>query len=109
MRMRTQVSSATAASPQTKLQPTPLPIREMFRDAIEVFADWSVGQPEPTVAYENTDISLARACRLVWTCQNPLPGSCVASLTYGGIEPKANTYSAAAKAMMEAIKARTRL
>ena len=87
---------------------TPAPVREMFRDAIEVFADWTVGQPEPTVPFENDDITLSRACRLVWACQNPLPGSCMESLAYCDVKPKDHTYASAGRALLQAIKARTR-
>jgi hypothetical protein len=106
--MHNQVSPSTATSPQTKSQPTPLAIREAFVDAIEAFADWTLDQPQPTLPFGNDDITLSRACQAVLNCQSPIPKSCRETLAYCDVAPKDNTYAAAARAMLEAIKVRIR-
>jgi len=83
-------------------------VREMFRDAIEAFVNWNDGQPEPTVTYEVNyephQITISQGCGLLWNCKDVLPRADYDHLGYCGIEPKSQTYAAAAHAMLQAIK-----
>lgn len=80
----------------------------MFREAINAFVNWEEGEPEPTVAYEigyePHEITISQACGLLWNCKDILPRSDFDYLGYCDIEPKQQTYAAAAHAMLEAIK-----
>jgi hypothetical protein len=79
--------------------------RTAFRDAIGAFVNWNEGEPEPTVDYQGERITISKACGLVWSCKSILPGVDYDHLDgYTNAHPKLNTYSAAARAMLEAIK-----
>jgi hypothetical protein len=80
-------------------------IRDMFLDAIDAYAEWQPGEPEPTVEleihYQPHRISLQRACGLLWNCSDILP-----SIAYDTIEGtdlealmRRRTYASAARAM----------
>jgi hypothetical protein len=84
-------------------------VREMFREAINAFVNWKDGEPEPTLTfesgYEPREVTISRACGLLWNCSDILPRSDFDYLGYCNIEPKRQTYAAAARAMLESIKA----
>jgi hypothetical protein len=86
-------------------------IRDCFIAAIEAFYKWKEGEPEPTVEfeinYEPVQIPISEACGLVWNCTDTLPGSDFGILKSCGIEPKRQSYAAAAHALLEAIKEAT--
>jgi peptide methionine sulfoxide reductase MsrA len=83
-------------------------IREYFLEAVQAFAEWSDGAPEPTVTiqvnYQDQQITISKVCGLVWTCTDILPGECVSQLSDVGVEPKSRTYAAAAHSLLAAIK-----
>jgi hypothetical protein len=83
-------------------------VRDMFIEAIDAFVAWNPGEPEPTVTYEVNyephQITISRACGLVWNCSDILPRLDYDHLGYCDIEPKRQTYAAAAQAMLQAIK-----
>jgi len=86
-------------------------IRDMFLAAIEAFMEWNEGEPEPTVTYEvdyePREITISEACGLLWNCKDILPGGDYSWLTgHAGLEIKRQTYAAAARAMLEAIKSK---
>jgi hypothetical protein len=104
------VSSVTHV-PRAKSSPVSrAAAREVFRDGVELFASWTAGEPEPTVFYEDADtglsgnITLTTVCKLVETCQSPLPKSSVETLRYCDVELPTRTYAAAAGALMKAIR-----
>jgi hypothetical protein len=47
--------------------------REMFREAIEAFMKWKTGEPEPKIEYGERQITISRACGLLWNCTDILP------------------------------------
>ena len=52
-------------------------VREMFLEAIDAFANWNEGEPEPTVTYEinyeRREVTISQACGLLWNCKDVLP------------------------------------
>ena len=82
-------------------------VRDTFIAAIKAFQDWNRGGPEPTVEYEihfePHQISISRACGLVWCCADILPGPerDVITELFGQTR---GTYAAAAHLMLAAIK-----
>lgn len=84
-------------------------VRDCFCNAIEPFAEWKDGEPEPTVEFEVNHvphlISISKACGLVWNCTDILPGFYARWLEDLGVEFKCQTYAAAAHAMLEKIRA----
>jgi hypothetical protein len=101
--MPNQVSTSVTPTPQAKPPHTSRAALEAFVEAVELFANYS-GGPEPTVAYEDTDITLSQACKLVATCQASVPRSCAETLRYCDVELKALTYAAAAHALLARIR-----
>jgi hypothetical protein len=85
-------------------------VREVFVEAVEAYSNWSPGQSEPTVFFENdvdgesAHITISAACELVETCQSPLPKSSAETLRFVDIEPKDRTFAGAATAMLKAIR-----
>jgi hypothetical protein len=86
-------------------------VRDTFCDAVYEFTDWKKGDPEPVVEYqvnyEPHEILISRACTLVWNCTDVIPGHLFRLLCDDhGLEVRAQTYAACARAMHVAIKAR---
>jgi hypothetical protein len=89
----TKIRAVPTGTSPTKPPPTPMHVREAFVEAIESFANWyDASSPEPTIQFENGDISLSEACRMVRTCQVVLPKSSIESLAYADIHPTDRTY-----------------
>ena len=86
-------------------------VREMFVEAMKSYYRWKDGGPEPTVTYEINyephEITISEACGILWNCKDILPGEDFQMLKDCGVEPKRQTYAAAAHAMLEAIKERS--
>jgi hypothetical protein len=101
--MHHQSSSVTPPAP-TKVPTTPMPARQAFTDGVELFSTWTPGEPEPTVAYEDSEITLTAACKLVTACQSSLPKSAVDTLKYCDVELQTRTFSEAARKMLVRIK-----
>jgi hypothetical protein len=85
-------------------------IRDTFLEAVEAYVNWSAGDQPPSVTreirYEPHQISLADACRLVWNCTDVLPGHAFNTLTRDcELAIQRQTYAAAARAMLAALKA----
>ena len=85
-------------------------IRQTFLDAVDAYEQWETGEPEPTVGYREsyfgneTQITISRACGVVWSCSDILPKGAVDSLENCGIEISRHTYASAARALKSAIK-----
>lgn len=90
-------------------------VRDTFLAAIEAFASWHPGEPEPTVefevGYEPRQIPLSKACGLVWKCTDIVPGGefdllqgKLESLNYGETGLRRRTYAACARAMVDAVR-----
>ena len=86
--------------------------RETFREAIEAFCAWDDESPAPTVPfevhYQPREISLAKACGLVWNCTDILPDTAfrdiVGACQYAGVPiPTIRTYAAAARALLSVL------
>jgi hypothetical protein len=80
----------------------------MFQEAIDAFANWNEGEPEPMVTYEIDyephQITISQSCGLLWNCKDILPSQYYDWLRDCAVEPKLHTYAAAARAMLESIK-----
>ena len=71
-------------------------LREAFFHALEAFASWEDGEPEPSVELREQDVPISRVFGLMWNCSDILPGIAVYSLEDVGIEG-CRTYGAAAR------------
>lgn len=83
-------------------------VRDAFLCAVETYMNWEPGDPEPTVEYEvryvPRQISLSKACGLVWNCTDIIPGFYFDWLANGAeLEIGRRTYAACARAMKAAI------
>lgn len=94
-------------------------VRDTACEAFEAFINWNGVGPEPTVefeiGYEPHQISLTKACGLVWQCNDVVPGSLFDYLedelqsvrrTYGEPVMKRRTYAACAQAIVSYLKER---
>jgi hypothetical protein len=84
-------------------------IRDTFLTAIEAYIDADPGTPVPRIPfqinYRDRHISIAEACRLVWTCTDIMPGSAFDELVDHLDEaPGRRTYAAAARALLRAVR-----
>jgi len=87
-------------------------VRNTFCEAVHAFMGWKEGEPEPVVTYEINykprKITVSQACRLLWNCTDIMPGDLYRWLRDDhGVEARAQTYAACARAMLVAIKARS--
>ncbi len=99
-------------------QHAPEHIRDTACAAFEAWAEWDGFKPEPTVVYEvhyePHQISISRACGLVWNCTDIVPGSLfdvlqeTAQSRLRSYEPviKRRTYAACARSIIADIKNR---
>lgn len=87
-------------------------LRDAFLEAIDAFDAWQPGEPEPVVEVREQQLPISRICRLLWNCNDILPGlvwdeiagnweSPPSSADYDG--PKSRTYGAAARWLKEQI------
>jgi hypothetical protein len=97
-------AAAAARTSQTKTPPTTPSAKEAFLEAVERFSTWSAGETEPTVSFEDYDITLTAAAHLVATCQSSIPRSCADTLKFCDVELQTKTYAGAANALLQAIK-----
>jgi hypothetical protein len=95
--------SSVTPAPQAKVPSTPRAAKEAFTEGVELFSNWS-GGPEPTVPYEDTDITLTAVCKLVAACHSPLPKSAADTLKFCDVGLATKTYSGAASALLRAIR-----
>jgi hypothetical protein len=86
-------------------------IRDAFLEAIEAYADWEAGHPEPVVHLGWTTLSISRICGLVWNCRDILPGMACRELAdldvwsdKRQVFPEGSTYARGARALLELIK-----
>lgn len=60
--------------------------------------NWFPGQPEPTIEYDEDELTITDACNLVWNCTDTVPGQYFDDLL-GVLDMKRRTYAAVARAM----------
>jgi hypothetical protein len=85
-------------------------VRDTALDAFEAWMDWDRVMPEPTVEYEIRhvphQITISRACGLVWNCTDIVSGD-VAYRLAAELERRIRTnYAGCARAIVEDIKMR---
>ena len=87
------------SNPRLRWGHAPGHVRDVFCSAVEAFLDWREG-PEPTVDFEvnykPVQISISRACSLVYRCTDCIPGYIYDSLIEFGV--RRGSYSACAQA-----------
>ena len=101
--------------PKLRSGHAPSHVRDTADNAFEAWLRWDRISPEPTVEYEigyiPHDVSISRACGLVWNCNDMVPGSLFdqihGELEYSDIPLKRRTYAAVARAILEDIKGRS--
>ena len=88
----------------------PLNIREVFHDAVESFVHWHYYTipecPEPTtwLDEDHGEITISRACGLVWNCTNVLPMNVKIRINWLAGEPmKGITYACGARRLLRLI------
>src|SRR4051812_10301256 len=79
-------------------------VREMFADVVDVYTEWKVGQPEPTVEFDDDELSLSKAARRLYNCTDVLPARAVTQLRDAGLDFKRHTYGAAARSILASVK-----
>jgi hypothetical protein len=91
-------------------------VRQTACDAFEAWIDWDGKSPEPTVEfeiqYQPQEITLSRACGLVWNCTDIVPGSLFDRVQYAAQsveysdkpQIKHRTYAACARFILANIK-----
>jgi hypothetical protein len=83
-------------------------VRDTFLAALDAYADWKAGEPEPTVEHEVDyalrKLSLCEACGLLWNCNDVLPHQAVSTCEEAHLPLGRRTYAAAARAMHASIK-----
>ena len=85
-------------------------IRDTFLEAIDVYAAWNGQDALPTVVreikYQPHEISLAKACGLLWNCTDTLPDDAFNTLNQVLEVPvQRQSYAAAARGMLADLKA----
>jgi hypothetical protein len=84
-------------------------MRDMFLEAVVAFIEWRPDDPEPTVTFEvgyvPRSITVTEACRLLWNCADILPGQVFYKLRTEGLNPRRQTYAAAARAILQHLRA----
>lgn len=87
-------------------------VRDTFGDAADAFVSWLDGEPERLVEFEVNyiphEITISRACTLLWNCTDIVPGLLFDQLVHSGLDVKRRTYAACARAMHANIKASIR-
>jgi hypothetical protein len=87
-------------------------VRDTALAAFQAWMDWDGKSPEPTVEYEINyvprQITISRACGLVWNCTDIVPGDYFDTLETELEDdgPKRRTYGACAHAILSDIKRR---
>ena len=78
-------------------------VRAVFCDAVDAFEQWDGTGPEPVVEFETQQISISKACGLLWRCTDITPSDIdrqVRDLVGEDAKlPKRRTYAAAARAI----------
>lgn len=77
-------------------------VRDAFVEAIDAFADWPDGAPEPTVEIREQDVPISAVCGMLWNCSDTLPSLLRSVLEDVGIE-RCGSYASAARQMKPAI------
>lgn len=80
-------------------------IRDAFVEAIDAFAAWNVGEPEPTVDVEDSPVRISRVCEMLWRCDDIVPSGefgILADHLPEGIK-RLPTYASCARAMRREI------
>jgi hypothetical protein len=94
--------------PKLRYGHAPGHVRDTFGEAIEAFARWRAGTPEPLVNFEINyvphAIPISRACGLVWNCTDIVPGCLFDELDAERLGIKRRTYAACARAMLAHIR-----
>ncbi len=80
----------------------PNDVREAFMEAVDAFADWRDGAPEPTVEVREQDVPISAVCGLLWNCHDALPSLLRSVLEDVGIE-RCGSYASAARYLKPAI------
>ncbi len=82
-------------------------IRDTFLAALDAYAEWENGEPEPTIEHEvgrmPRTVTLSQACGLVWNCSDILPSHAVSTVEMIDLNVQRRTYAAVARAMRERI------
>lgn len=78
-------------------------IRSAFLDAVEAYAAWNDGEPEPCVdvdvRYEPRPTPIGRVCGMLWNCSDIIPGDAFDTLEGCGVDVHRRTYAACARAL----------
>jgi|GEM_PF-2736523 len=80
-------------------------IRDVFLNAIEAYAAWEDGEPEPQVEVRGRPMRLSEVCSLLWNCRDTMPGIDRDHLE-GMLcwpQPSCGSYARAARALKDAV------
>jgi hypothetical protein len=86
----------------------PQHVRDAAIEAFLAWPWWNGEPPEPTVFCQNSrqmrEITLSRACGLVWRCTCAVPDDVIERLRLVGLEIESPTYAACARAVLKDLK-----
>jgi hypothetical protein len=87
-------------------------VRETFLAALDAYAEWASGEPEPTVDFEvkyvPRAIPISKAAGLVWSCSDILPSDAVSTIEETDLAAlmQSCTYASAARALKQRVQDR---
>jgi hypothetical protein len=88
-------------------------VRDAAIEAFLAWPWWNGEPPEPTVLCQGSrqmqELTLSRACGLVWSCTCTVPNEVIERLRLVGLEIKGNTYAACARAVLRDLKSLQRI
>ena len=76
-------------------------LRDAFVDAVDAYAAWKTGEPEPVVDLGGANIPVSRVFGMLWCCTDVLPGHLADTVNdhLRGERLRRHTYAAAARAL----------
>jgi hypothetical protein len=55
-------------------------LRDAFGEAVDAFTAWSDGEPEPTVEFRESNVTITALCGYLWNCRDIMPSLMVTAL-----------------------------
>ena len=72
-------------------------LRDAFLAGTDALQSWNAGDPEPCVELRDQVVPVSTVAGLLWSCTDILPGRVLSELQDMGLEPRRQTYAAAAR------------
>lgn len=85
-------------------------VRDAFLEAVNCYAQWDDGEPEPTVEVRGRAVSLSTVCGLLWNCSDIVPRLTIDELCFAAPWPECDncrqgmTYAQAARLLKQMVE-----